>query len=106
MSTKFEKTRALRISKLWRDAKKEDPAKEIEKKGVRKFGKQKTQNLGKGVRQCHLMERSYKIRRLNLAIIGLFITNGYLQGLLAYNSMFVFVVVLLFISKVLKHIQK
>lgn len=56
------------------------------------------------------MERSYKmrteIRPLNLAIIGLFITNRYLQGLLAYNSMFVFVVVLLFISKVLKHIQK
>lgn len=43
-----------------------------------------------------------EISPLNLATITLFITNGYLQGLLAYNSVVVFVVVLLFISKDLK----
>lgn len=39
LSIKFEKTRTLEVSQLWRQAKKDETPKEIERKGVRKFGK-------------------------------------------------------------------
>lgn len=97
MSITFEKTRSLRISKFWRHEDKEDPATEIERKGVRKFGKQKTTEFEERCEAVSLdgeiIKVGTEIRPLNLAIMRLFITNRYLQGLLAYNSIFVFVIV-------------
>ena len=67
LSVKFQKTRTSRISKLWRQAKKEETSKEIERKGVRKFGKQETIEFsGQGVMQCHSVERSYENRKKGL----------------------------------------
>ena len=61
---KVSKDQNFKDSKLWRQAKKEETSKEIERKGVRKFGKQETIEFsGQGVMQCHSVERSYENRK-------------------------------------------
>jgi len=69
----------LRISKLWRQAKKEETSKGIERKRVRKFGKQETIEFSQqGVMQCHSVERSYEMRTEKKAFRRFLITNQYL----------------------------
>lgn len=96
LSVKFQKSRTLRISKLWRQAKKETSQRDWEER-VRNFGKQETIEFSQqGVMQCHSVEDHIEMRTEKKAFRRFFITNQ-CWGLLAYNSMFVLLFVLLFL---------